>query len=297
MFETTYLQVAKACDQKRRDFHEHTKLALVSQANSHDNQEDEEEYDWSENNDVVSIQEIEKKDEKIAQLKSEMEKLMSEKEIKKDENSSYVEMSIHVREKMCTKECFTQVEHYRVYSFKICDKLKKEETMHKNLQEQHKALEHRITSLQESLKKSEQEVTNIKNEAAKSNEHSSSVIKDLQEEITMLSLTSIPGIAGGPFESPISICKLDNKRMVVNDDEDGVVLVDAMALSCMCVTLCLRCHAVGVGESVVVVGVSMVKVGESVVGLGESRVEVGEPVVVMGESEVEVGEPMVVVGE
>ncbi|KAK1406113.1 hypothetical protein QVD17_41400 [Tagetes erecta] len=187
--------------ESRRDFHEHTKLALVSQAKSHENQHDEEEeYDWSENNDVVSIQEIEKKDkeisnlsetiakqdETIAQLKSEMEKLMSEKEIKKDENSSYVEMPIHVREKMCTKECFTQVEHYRVYSFKICDKLKKEETIHKNLQEQHKASEHKITSLQESLKKSEQEDTNIKNEAAKSNEHSSSVIKDLQEEITIM---------------------------------------------------------------------------------------------------------------
>ncbi|KAK1421865.1 hypothetical protein QVD17_24552 [Tagetes erecta] len=104
MFETTYLQEAKACDQKRRDFHEHTKLALVSQANSHDNQEDEEEYDWSENNDVVSIQEIEKKDkeisnlsetiaeqdETIAQLKSEMEKLMSEKESEKDVQSSYI---------------------------------------------------------------------------------------------------------------------------------------------------------------------------------------------------------------
>ncbi|KAK1424276.1 hypothetical protein QVD17_19601 [Tagetes erecta] len=89
---------------QRRDFHEHTKLALVSQTNSHENQHEEEEYDWSENNDVVSIQEIEKKDkeisnlseiiakqdETIAQLKSEMEKLMSEKEIKKDENSSYI---------------------------------------------------------------------------------------------------------------------------------------------------------------------------------------------------------------
>jgi len=48
MFETTYHQVAKDCDQKRRDFHEYTKIALVSQTNSHDNQEEEEEYDWSE---------------------------------------------------------------------------------------------------------------------------------------------------------------------------------------------------------------------------------------------------------
>ncbi|KAK1411725.1 hypothetical protein QVD17_38286 [Tagetes erecta] len=200
MFETTYLQVAKACDQKIRDFNEHTKLALVSEANSHDNQEDEEEYDWSENNDVVSIQEIEKKDkeisnlseiiakqdETIAQLKSEMEKLMSEKEIKKDENSSYVEMPIEVREKMCTKECFQQVEHYRIYSFKICDKLKKEETMHKNLKEQHEISDQRITSLEVSLKQKEKEAMNIRNEAAKSNEHSSCVIKDLQEEILKL---------------------------------------------------------------------------------------------------------------
>ncbi|KAK1406509.1 hypothetical protein QVD17_41889 [Tagetes erecta] len=110
MFETPYLQVAKACDQKRRDFHEHTKLALVSQTNSHDNQEDEEEYDWSENNDVVSIQEIEKKDkeisnlsetiakqdETIAQLNSEINRLMHEKESEKDVNSSYVEMPIHI---------------------------------------------------------------------------------------------------------------------------------------------------------------------------------------------------------
>ncbi|KAK1411721.1 hypothetical protein QVD17_38282 [Tagetes erecta] len=200
MFETTYLQVSKACDQKIRDFNEHTKLALVSEANSHENHDEEEEYDWSENNDVVSIQEIEKKDkeisnlsetiakqdETIAQLKSEMEKLMSEKEIKKDENSSYVEMPIEVREKMCTKECFQQVEHYRIYSFKICDKLKKEEQMHKNLKEQHDISHQRITSLEESLKKSEREAMNDKNEAAKSNTHSSSVIKDLQEEILKL---------------------------------------------------------------------------------------------------------------
>ncbi|KAK1431938.1 hypothetical protein QVD17_08748 [Tagetes erecta] len=98
---------------------------------------------------------------------------MSENE--KDVQSSYVEMPIHVREKMCTKECFTQVEHYRVYSFKICDKLKKEEQMHKNLKEQHEISDQRITSLEESLKKSEREAMNIKNEAAKSNEHSSSI--------------------------------------------------------------------------------------------------------------------------
>ncbi|KAK1429944.1 hypothetical protein QVD17_12304 [Tagetes erecta] len=103
---------------------------------------------------------------------------MSEKETEKDVNSSYVEMPIEVREKMCTKECFQQVEHYKIYSFKICDKLKKEEQMHKNLQEQHKSSNQRITSLQESLKKSEREAMNIKNEAAKSNAHSSSVIKD-----------------------------------------------------------------------------------------------------------------------
>jgi len=55
MFETTYLQVSKACDRQRRDNHEHIKLALVTQTKSNNNQEEEEEYDWSENNDVVSI--------------------------------------------------------------------------------------------------------------------------------------------------------------------------------------------------------------------------------------------------
>ncbi|KAK1406525.1 hypothetical protein QVD17_41923 [Tagetes erecta] len=87
---------------------------------------------------------------------------------------------------MCTKECFQQVEHYRIYSFKICDKLKMEEQMHKNLKEQHEISDQRITSLEESLKKSEREAMNVKNEAAKSNTHSSNVIKYLQEEITTL---------------------------------------------------------------------------------------------------------------
>ncbi|KAK1413091.1 hypothetical protein QVD17_34844 [Tagetes erecta] len=118
----TFFPTAKACDEKRRDFHEH---ALVSQSTSDDN-ENEEEYDWSEDNDVVSTKVLEKKDieisnlsetivkqdETIAQLKSEMEKLMFEKEIEKDVPSSYVEMPINVKEKLCTTECFQQIEHY-----------------------------------------------------------------------------------------------------------------------------------------------------------------------------------------
>ncbi|KAK1429801.1 hypothetical protein QVD17_12040 [Tagetes erecta] len=108
MFETTYLQVAKACNEKRRDVHEH---ALITQSKSDDN-EDEEEYDWTEENDVVSIKElvqkdieisnlseiIAKQDETIAQLNSEIMRLMSEKETEKVVNSSYVEMPIHIRE-------------------------------------------------------------------------------------------------------------------------------------------------------------------------------------------------------
>ncbi|KAK1413106.1 hypothetical protein QVD17_34872 [Tagetes erecta] len=146
MFETTFLlQIAKVYDQNRSNIHEH---ALVSQTNSHENQE-EEEYDWSEDNDVVSIKELVKKDieisnlsetiakqdETIAQLNSEIKRLMSEKEIKKDVQSSFVEMPIDVREKMCTKECFQQCEHYRTNSFIIWDKFKDEEKRHKNLQE------------------------------------------------------------------------------------------------------------------------------------------------------------------
>ncbi|KAK1424569.1 hypothetical protein QVD17_19901 [Tagetes erecta] len=90
---------------------------------------------------------------------------MSEKEIEKDVQSSYVEMPIDAREKMCTKEFFQQFEHYKTYSFRICDKLEKEEKMHKNLQEQHKTTDQRITYVQESLKKSENEARNVKNEA------------------------------------------------------------------------------------------------------------------------------------
>ncbi|KAK1411575.1 hypothetical protein QVD17_38126 [Tagetes erecta] len=199
MFETC-LQVSKACDEKRRDCHEH---ALVTQSKSDDN-EDEEEYDWSEGNDVVSIKELAKKDieisnlsetivkqeEIIAQLNSEIKRLMYEKEIEKDVQSSFVEIPIDIREKMCTKECFQQCEHYRTYSFRIWDKFKDEEKRHKNLQEQHKASDHRITSLQESLKKSEREITNVKNEAEVSNEHLSRVINDFQEEIQKLNKLS-----------------------------------------------------------------------------------------------------------
>ncbi|KAK1423955.1 hypothetical protein QVD17_19266 [Tagetes erecta] len=87
----TLLQVFKDCDEKSRDCHEH---ALVTQSKSDDN-EDEEEYDWSEENDVVSIKDLVKKDivisnlsetiakqdETIAQLNSEIKRLVSEKEL------------------------------------------------------------------------------------------------------------------------------------------------------------------------------------------------------------------------
>ena len=199
MFETAMIEYAEYCDRHKRDIHEH---ALVSHAKSDDNQENEE-YDWSEKSDYVSVQndfvpakEIKKKnkqssnlskivakqDETIAQLTSELEKLKSEKDV----NSSYVEMPDHVREKMCTKECYALVEHYRNHSFQIASKLKKEELWHNKLKEQHSTSDQRITSLQESLKKSEREAANIKSEAAKSIEHLSSVIKDLQEEISKM---------------------------------------------------------------------------------------------------------------
>ncbi|KAK1424134.1 hypothetical protein QVD17_19449 [Tagetes erecta] len=97
VFETTFLQVAKACDEKRRDVHEH---ALVTQTKSDDNQENEE-YDWSEKYDVAEELEkkdkeisnlsesIAKQDETIAQLNSEIKRLMTEKETEKDVQSSF----------------------------------------------------------------------------------------------------------------------------------------------------------------------------------------------------------------
>ncbi|KAK1411653.1 hypothetical protein QVD17_38210 [Tagetes erecta] len=138
MFETTLLQVAKACNLERKDNHEHIKFALVTQTKSNDNQEEEEEYDWGENCDHAKELEnkdkennnlsetIAKQDKTIAQLNSEIKRFMSEKEIEKDVQSSYVEMPIAVREKIRTKECSQEVEHYITYSFRICDKLKNE---------------------------------------------------------------------------------------------------------------------------------------------------------------------------
>jgi len=112
MFETTYLQIAKACDQNRIDIHEH---ALVTQTKSHDNQGDED-YDRSDENDFVSAEEIEKKDKEIsnlseivakqygtiAQLTSEMKKLKSENESEKDVKSSYGQMPKDVVMNVCS---------------------------------------------------------------------------------------------------------------------------------------------------------------------------------------------------
>jgi len=98
--------------------------------------------------------------------------------------SSYGPMPKYVTENVYSENCLELVDHSRTYSFRICDVLKKKKkNMHKNLQEQHKTSEQRISSLQDSLKKSENEVSSIKNEADKSNEHLSRVIKDFKEEI------------------------------------------------------------------------------------------------------------------
>ncbi|KAK1428010.1 hypothetical protein QVD17_16828 [Tagetes erecta] len=79
-----------------------------------------------------------------------------------DKPPNYVPLPEDVKEKLCSVECSEQLEHYRTYSFKICDKLAKEEKKHKKLKEDHKISDEKILSLQESRKKSMSEIELLK---------------------------------------------------------------------------------------------------------------------------------------
>ncbi|KAK1424554.1 hypothetical protein QVD17_19886 [Tagetes erecta] len=98
--------------------------------------------------------------------KSEEVALMAQSEQIKVESSSctsekpsnYVPLTETVKEKLCSPECAEQIEHYRSYSFRICDKLSKEEKKHNKLKEDHKISTEKILSIQESWKKSLEEI-------------------------------------------------------------------------------------------------------------------------------------------
>ncbi|KAK1406419.1 hypothetical protein QVD17_41716 [Tagetes erecta] len=70
--------------------------------------------------------------------------------------SNYVPLSETVKEKLCSPECAEQIEHYRLYSFRICEKLTKEEKRH-NINCQLKR-----SSIQESWKKSREKIELLK---------------------------------------------------------------------------------------------------------------------------------------
>ncbi|KAK1432113.1 hypothetical protein QVD17_09004 [Tagetes erecta] len=77
---------------------------------------------------------------------------------------NYIPLPETVKEKLCTSECAEQIEHYRSYSFRICDKFAKEERRHNKLKEDHKISTEKILSIQESWKKSLEEIESLKHQ-------------------------------------------------------------------------------------------------------------------------------------
>ncbi|KAK1429706.1 hypothetical protein QVD17_11923 [Tagetes erecta] len=79
-------------------------------------------------------------------IKSEEVAIMAQSEHQKVEPSSsdsvkplnYVPLPETVKEKLCSPECAVHIEHYITYSFKICEKLEKEEKKHNKLKDDHK---------------------------------------------------------------------------------------------------------------------------------------------------------------
>ncbi|KAK1427916.1 hypothetical protein QVD17_16655 [Tagetes erecta] len=81
--------------------------------------------------------------------------------------SKYVPLPETVKEKLCSQECAEQIEHYRSYSFRICEKLLKEEKRHNKLKEDHKISTEKFLSIQESWKKSLKEIESLKHQLSK----------------------------------------------------------------------------------------------------------------------------------
>ncbi|KAK1414930.1 hypothetical protein QVD17_30695 [Tagetes erecta] len=66
--------------------------------------------------------------------------------------------------KLCSPECAEQIEHYRSYSFRICEKLSKEGKRYNKLKEDHKISTEKILSIQESWKKSLEGIESLKHQ-------------------------------------------------------------------------------------------------------------------------------------
>ncbi|KAK1424443.1 hypothetical protein QVD17_19773 [Tagetes erecta] len=84
-----------------------------------------------------------------------------------DKPPKYVPLPETVKDKLCSPECAEQIEHYRSYSFRICDKFGKEEKRHKKLKDDHKTSTKKILSIEESWKKSLEEIESLKHQLSK----------------------------------------------------------------------------------------------------------------------------------
>ncbi|KAK1407814.1 hypothetical protein QVD17_39441 [Tagetes erecta] len=166
-----------------------TNLALVAEVvdedwseendpKSTDVDEEDDEYDWSDKSDPISDTEAEEmnqghdtnvldkwnKDEEVV-LMAQSEQINVESSSSKSEKpSNYVPLPETVKEKLCSPECAEQIENHRSYSFKICEKLSKEEKRHNKLKEEHKVSTEKILSIQESWKKSLEEIESFKHQ-------------------------------------------------------------------------------------------------------------------------------------
>jgi len=119
-------------------------LALVCEIESED---------WSENGDVKALEDVnqvseayywsaksdpyEESEAEVA-LKATSEESITSAEFEQPKVSpelppNYVQMPDDLRNRLCSKECIAQVEHYRNHSFKIYDKLSKHENIHEKL--------------------------------------------------------------------------------------------------------------------------------------------------------------------
>ncbi|KAK1413118.1 hypothetical protein QVD17_34885 [Tagetes erecta] len=137
-----------------------------------DIEEEDDEYDWSDkSNPIAEFQAeeiIQAKDVNLSVEgnKSEEVALMAQSEQIKVESSSsdskkpsnFVPLPETVKEKLCSPECAEQIEHYRSYSFRICEKLTNEEKRHNKLKDDHKFSTEKILSIQVSWKKSLEEI-------------------------------------------------------------------------------------------------------------------------------------------
>ncbi|KAK1415295.1 hypothetical protein QVD17_31073 [Tagetes erecta] len=103
--------------------------------------------------------------------------------------SNYVLLLEIVKAKLCSPKCAEQIEHYRSYSFRICEKLAKEEKRHNKLKVYHKVSTKKILSIQESWKKSLEEIELLKHQLS---EHSKNLeLEKIAHAVTQVELTKV----------------------------------------------------------------------------------------------------------